>query len=116
MNTNPFSMIPGIEYEEMAFVEGMTQGWTDDQKRQFAAMYASRRKDSQTILICTLIGFVGVAGIQHFILENIGMGILYLLTGGLCAIGTIIDLINYKKLTLDYNKKQIQIVAGMTAR
>jgi hypothetical protein len=33
------------------------------------------------------------------------MGILYLFTGGLCAIGTIVDLINNRSLALDYNKQ-----------
>lgn len=33
------------------------------------------------------------------------MGILYLLTGGLCLIGTIIDAVNHKKLTNEFNQK-----------
>ena len=35
------------------------------------------------------------------------MGILYLLTFGLCYIGTIVDLINYKKLSLERNQEII---------
>jgi hypothetical protein len=41
------------------------------------------------------------------------MGILYFLTGGLCLIGTIIDIVNHKKLSFEYNSKQAQQVAGM---
>ena len=52
-------------------------------------------------------GFIGIGGIQRFLLGQIGMGILYLLTWGLCGIGTIIDLINYKKLTLERNQEII---------
>jgi len=33
------------------------------------------------------------------------MGILYLLTVGICWVGTIIDLVNYQKLALEYNMK-----------
>jgi hypothetical protein len=33
------------------------------------------------------------------------MGILYLFTAGFCFIGTIIDLVNYKTLANDYNRK-----------
>jgi len=33
------------------------------------------------------------------------MGILYLFTGGLCLIGTIIDLINHKSLANEYNRQ-----------
>ena len=38
---------------------------------------------------------------------QIGMGLLYLFTGGLCLIGTIIDLINYQDLAFEYNRKMI---------
>ena len=55
------------------------------------------------ILILTLIGFFGFAGLHRFILGQIGLGILYLLTAGLCFIGTIVDLVNYKSLAYEYN-------------
>jgi len=41
------------------------------------------------------------------------MGILYFLTCGLCFIGTIIDLVNYKKLSFEYNSKEAQQVASL---
>jgi TM2 domain-containing membrane protein YozV/Zn finger protein HypA/HybF involved in hydrogenase expression len=37
--------------------------------------------------------FFGLLGIHRFYLGHIGMGILYLLTAGLCGIGALIDLI-----------------------
>lgn len=40
----------------------------------------------------TLLGFVFVAGLQHFYLGRIGKGILWFLTGGLLFVGTIYDL------------------------
>jgi len=33
------------------------------------------------------------------------MGLVYFFTGGFCLIGTIIDLVNHKKLALEYNQK-----------
>ena len=57
------------------------------------------------ILLTALLGFVGLAGVHRFIVGQIGMGILYLLTAGLCFIGTIVDLINHKKLALEYNQR-----------
>ena len=36
--------------------------------------------------------FLGVLGIHKFYLGKTGMGILYLLTGGLCGIGLLVDL------------------------
>jgi TM2 domain-containing membrane protein YozV len=57
------------------------------------------------ILILTLLGFFGFAGLHRFILGQIGLGILYLFTLGLCFIGTIVDLVNYKSLAYEYNMK-----------
>jgi TM2 domain-containing membrane protein YozV len=68
-------------------------------------VYNGKRQKPDTILITTCLGFVIVAGVQRFILGQIGMGILYLLTGGLCLIGTIIDLINYRRMTYEFNMK-----------
>jgi TM2 domain-containing membrane protein YozV len=100
-----FNYLPMLEGEEMVYVQNMIKDLSDEKAKQFASVYSSRRKDPQIILITTIIGFVGIAGIQRFLLEQIGMGILYLLTGGLCWIGTIVDLVNYKKLTYEYNFK-----------
>ncbi|KAB2908357.1 MAG: TM2 domain-containing protein [Ignavibacteriales bacterium] len=97
--------IPGASIEELAFLEKYFEEFTDDQAREFSMLYMSKRKDATTILLLTLLGFFVVAGIQRFMLNDIGMGILYLLTGGLCLIGTIIDLVNYQKMTTDYNLK-----------
>jgi len=46
-------------------------------------------------------------------INQIGMGILYFLTGGLCVIGTIIDLVNHRKLAFEYNSVVAQQVALM---
>ena len=64
-------------------------------------------------MILTLLGLLGIAGIQRFILDQIGMGILYFLTAGLCLLGTIIDLVNYRKLAFEYNSRQAQQVASL---
>ena len=70
-------------------------------------IYRTKRKDPQTILLCCLLGLVFLAGLHRFITGQIGMGILYLFTGGLCFIGTIVDAINHKELALEYNQKMI---------
>ncbi len=44
------------------------------------------------ILLCCL-GFVGLAGIHRFYSGKVLTGILWLITAGLCGIGTIYDLI-----------------------
>ncbi|MBK8847744.1 MAG: TM2 domain-containing protein [Bacteroidetes bacterium] len=114
MERNFMMMLPGIEPEEILFLNEYTKDLSDNQLRTFMSMYGSKRKDSQTILICTLVGLFAVAGIQRFITNQIGMGILYLLTGGLCLIGTIIDLVNYKKLANEYNQKTAMEVLSIT--
>ena len=100
---NAIQLLPMIEPDEMAVVQGIVKEMSDSQAQQFANIYISRRKDPQTILIMTIIGFIGVAGIQRFILGQTGMGLLYLFTGGLCVIGSIVDLVNHKTLAFDYN-------------
>ena len=104
MNSNMLLSIPGLEPDEMSFIQEAIRPLNEDQQKSFFLLYQSRRKDPQVIMICTILGFAVIAGVQRFVLGQIGMGILYLLTGGLCLVGTIIDLINYKKLTLEYNQ------------
>lgn len=96
---------PEIDLEEAKFIDVMLKDKTDEQVQNFANVYRSRRKDPQTILLLALVGFIGVSGVHRFVLNQIGMGVLYFLTGGLCLIGTIVDLVNYKSLTLEYNQK-----------
>ena len=57
--------------------------------------------------------FLGISGIHRFITGEIGMGILYLFTAGLCLIGTIVDLVNHQKLAFDYNRKVAEEVLVM---
>jgi len=57
--------------------------------------------NEKTVALILLI-LVGALGIHKFYLGQIGPGILYLFTGGLCGIGLIIDLV--KLLTDTYEK------------
>ncbi|MCF8262278.1 MAG: TM2 domain-containing protein [Melioribacteraceae bacterium] len=110
---NILEMLPELMGEEQAIVSSLIRDLDDEKARQFANVYRVRRKDPQTILLLTLVGFLGIAGIQRFIVDQIGLGILYVLTGGLCLIGTIVDLINYKNIALDYNQVQAQQIYSM---
>lgn len=110
---NVLQLLPELIGEEQAFVAALIKNMSDDEAAQFANVYRVRRKDPQTILLLTLVGFLGIAGVQRFIVDQIGMGILYLLTAGLCWIGTIVDLINYKSIAFEYNQKQAQQIAAI---
>jgi TM2 domain-containing membrane protein YozV len=90
---------------ELGYIQGLMKNMDEDQASLFAQVYRARRKDAQMILILTLIGFFGFAGLHRFVLGQIGLGILYILTVGLCFIGTIVDLVNYKSLAYEYNVK-----------
>lgn len=106
-------MLPELEGDEMLYVQGLVKDLSPGQAQQFAAAYRARRRDPTTVLILTLIGFVGFAGIQRFYLNQVGMGLLYFLTAGICLIGTIVDLVNYRKLSFEYNQMRAQELATM---
>jgi TM2 domain-containing membrane protein YozV len=103
---NVYELMPEIMGEEQMYISSIIKNLDDQKAQSFANIYRSRRKDPQVILLVTLVGFLGIAGIQRFLTDQIGLGILYLLTGGICMIGTIIDLVNYKKIAFEYNQKQ----------
>jgi TM2 domain-containing membrane protein YozV len=105
--------LPELTGEEMIYVQKLIADYDDEKAKTFATVYRARRKDPQLILILALLGFVGFAGIHRMITDQVGMGILYLLTLGICFIGTIVDLINYQKLALEFNTKQANEVALM---
>jgi len=102
---NSYMSLSGMSPEEIGFLQQATATLTENQQKYFFMVYTGKRKSPQDLLIFTLIGFFGVAGIQRFVIGQIGMGLLYLFTGGFCAIGTIVDLINYRSLALEYNKQ-----------
>ena len=110
---NVMQLMPSLESDEMIYIQGLIKDMSDNTAQQFAVLYNSRRKDPQTILLTSLIGFMGVAGVHRFILGQIGMGLLYVFTAGLCVIGTIVDIVNHKKLAFEYNTTVAQQVAVM---
>jgi TM2 domain-containing membrane protein YozV len=105
MYQNPYMAFPGITTEEMSFLQQATAGLNENEQKNFYMIYSGKRKNPQDILLFTLLGFVVVAGIQRFVVGQVGMGLLYLFTGGFCLIGTIVDLVNHKSLATDYNRK-----------
>ena len=100
---NIYEILPEVMGEEQFYLSGIIKNMDDKQAQQFANIYRARRKDPQIILLVTLVGFLGIAGIQRFLTDQIGLGILYFFTCGFCLIGTIIDLVNYKKIAFEYN-------------
>ena len=110
---NILYLMPELEPDEMSFVQSLVKDMPEQEAQQFVNIYRARRKEPQLVLITTLIGFIGLAGLHRFILGQIGMGLLYFFTGGLCLVGTIIDVINYRRLAFEYNVKQAHQVIAM---
>lgn len=107
MNTyqNSYSAdFAGMTIDEYSFLHHASAGLNANQMQTFMAVYASRRKNPTDILLATLLGFLGLAGLQRFMTGHILLGILYLLTGGFLGIGTIVDAFCYKSIANDYNR------------
>ncbi|MFZ6013593.1 MAG: TM2 domain-containing protein [Bacteroidota bacterium] len=98
-------ILPEVTGEESMYIQNLIKDLDDEKARNFAMVYRSRRKEPQMILILALLGFVGFSGIHRMVINQIGMGILYFFTAGLCLIGTIVDLVNHQKLAFEYNQK-----------
>ena len=75
----------------------------DDSK--FSMLSTVELKDPMTILLVSI--FLGTLGIDRFMIGDIGMGVLKLLTGGVCGILTIIDWFTISKKTKELNFNNI---------
>jgi TM2 domain-containing membrane protein YozV len=103
--------LPELQGMELNHVQMLIKDFNDKQAQNFAMIYRARRRDPQMILLTCLVGFLGFAGIHRFLVNQIGMGILYFFTAGLCFIGTIVDAVNYQSIAFEYNRQ----IAGEVA-
>ena len=102
---NPYMSLPGISPEELGFLQQGTAELSESQQKYFFMIYSGKRKSPQDMLIFCIVGMFLVPGLQRFMVGQIGMGILFLFTAGLCIIGSIVDLVNHKTLAMEYNRK-----------
>ena len=75
---------------------------------KFSLVSAVEMKDPTTLLLVSL--FLGTLGIDRFMLGETGMGILKLLTVGLCGVLTTIDWFTIQKKTRDLNFNNLMLV------
>ena len=113
MKPNLINLIPSIEGEELVYLQMLTKESGEEQLASFIALYNGKRRKPDQVLLGCVLGFVCVAGIQRFMVGQTGMGLLFLFTGGFCFIGTILDTINHKKLTFEYNQKMARECMAM---
>jgi TM2 domain-containing membrane protein YozV len=105
---------PELEGDELQYILNTVEGLSEEQLEIFKSSYKARRRDPVLFLVLALLGLLGIAGIHRVVAGQIGIGILYFFTAGLCFIGTIVDMINYKSFSFEYNRKQaIQILREM---
>ncbi len=78
----------------------------DDAK--FSLVSATEFKDPTVILLVSL--FLGTLGIDRFMLGDTGLGILKLLTGGVCGIMTIIDWFTVMKKAKEINYNNLMMI------
>ncbi len=71
-------------------------------------LQATELKDPTTILLLSI--FLGGLGIDRFMIGDTGIGILKLLTGGLCGILTIIDWFTISKKAKQVNFSKISMI------
>lgn len=78
---------------------------TDMDESKLTMLQTIDLKDPTTILLVSI--FLGSLGIDRFMLGDTGMGILKLLTCGVCGILTIIDWFTVSKKTKELNFNKI---------
>lgn len=77
-------------------------------ENKFQLVSSVEFKDPTTLLLVSI--FLGTLGIDRFMLGETGMGILKLLTLGVCGILTIVDWFTIQKRTRELNYNNLMLV------
>ena len=77
-------------------------------EEQFALTSTLQFKDPTTILVVSIL--LGGLGIDRFMLGETGIGVLKLLTGGVCGILTIIDWFSVRKKAMEINFNKLMMI------
>ena len=77
-------------------------------ENKFSLISTVELKDPTTLLLISI--FLGGLGIDRFMIGDVGMGILKLLTGGCCGILTIVDWFTISNKTKELNFNNIMTI------
>lgn len=88
----------------------LQQGMTDQQKMIFTSQYASDKKDRTIALILSIVA--GWLGVDRFYIGDIGIGILKLVTLGVCGIFALIDWFLIMGRADEYNRHKAREIAA----
>ena len=91
--------------EKIVFIKEKMKNIDDE---RFALITSVEFKDPTTILLVSI--FLGGLGVDRFMLGDTGMGILKLLTGGLCGILTIVDWFSVQKKAKESNFNKLMTI------
>ena len=87
----------------------LTKDMSEMQKMMFHSQLESVKKDPGTMLVLSIL--FGCWGVDRFMLGDVGMGVLKLLTLGCCGILTIVDWFLVRGKTAEFNRKKAQEIA-----
>ena len=91
--------------EDIPIIRQKLESASDD---TYLTLQATELKNPTTVLLLSI--FLGVLGVDRFMIGDIGMGVLKLLTGGLCGILAIIDWFTISKKTKTLNFSKISMI------
>ncbi len=91
--------------EKIVFIK---QKLLEADESKFNLVSSVEFKDPTTLLLVSI--FVGVLGIDRFMLGEIGMGVLKLLTGGVCGVLAIVDWFTIQKKARDLNYNNLMLL------
>ena len=91
--------------EKIVYLKDKLRAMDED---KFSLISAVELKDPTTILLVSI--FLGSFGIDRFMIGDTGMGILNLLTVGVCGILTIVDWFTISKKVKDLNFNNVMAI------
>lgn len=92
--------------EKLYAVKEKLDSMTEDQIQSL--MYLQPKEPTTYLLISI---FIGTMGIDRFLIGDIGMGVLKLLTGGLCGILWIYDMVTIQDKVKEMNFQELMRIA-----
>lgn len=96
------------KYFPVEKVQFLREKLLEASEEKFALVYSVELKDPTTLLLVSI--FLGSLGIDRFMLGDTGMGVLKLLTGGVCGILTIVDWFTVQKRTKELNFGNLMMI------
>lgn len=96
------------KYFEASAIPVIRQKLENASDDALVSLQSTELKDPTTILLISI--FLGSLGIDRFMIGDTGMGVLKLLTGGLCGILTIIDWFTISRKAKQVNLAKISLI------